>query len=270
MAVHLDGGVIVVTGASSGIGWAMAMYLSGRAKVLIVIARREERLLELKQKLLLNNPQLMVAIYRCDLSDMNALSEMVDDIQQKFPVIDALINNAGLADINLFHRSDWEKTNLVLQVNIVALTYLTRRLLPGMVERKSGGVLNVSSGFGFGWLPFFDVYVGSKHYVTAFTDCLQLELSGTGVTVSQVCPGPVRTEFEQVSGNPFMKTPKWIEITPEYCARKSIDGFAKGKSTIIPGIRSKFLLWLGALTPRWLQRLALAPIVRLVRKKMYP
>ena len=270
MAVKLDGGVVIVTGASSGIGWAMAMQLAVRAKTLIVVARREQRLLELKRKLLLKNPQLIVAVYRCDLSDMEALSKMVDDIQQKFPVIDALINNAGLADIKLFHRADWEKLNLVLQVNIVALTYLTRRLLPGMVKRKSGGVLNVSSGFGFGWLPFFDVYVGSKHYVTAFTDCLQLEMSGTGVTISQVCPGPVRTEFEEVSGNPFVKTPKWIEITPEYCAKKSIAGFVRGKSTIIPGIRSKVLLWLGALTPRWLQRLALAPFVRSIRKKIYP
>lgn len=268
MAVRIDGGVIVVTGASSGIGWAMAMELASRAKALIVIARREQRLLQLREELIVKNPKLIVSVRCCDLSDMTALSSTVDAIVQDFPVIDALINNAGLADINLFHRSKWEKLNLVLQVNIVALTYLTRRLLPQMIERKSGGILNVSSGFGFGWLPFFAGYVGSKHYVTAFTDCLQLELSGTGVTVSQVCPGPVRTEFEEVSGNPFMKTPKWIEITPAYCARKSIAGFAKGKPTIIPGMRSKVLLWLGALTPRWMQRFALYPLVPWVRNKL--
>jgi short-subunit dehydrogenase len=180
-----------------------------------------------------------------------------------------LINNAGFGDFCLVECAAWEKLDRMITLNVAALTLLTQHLLGPMVERGRGGILNVSSGFGLTFLPGFASYVGTKHYVTAFTEALRTELRGTGVVVSQVCPGPVDTEFDQVTNEVSdLSTPRILSISPERCARAALRGFARGRALIIPGGLIWVLLWLGRLTPRPLLRLVYSVFGRFLRRRL--
>ncbi len=193
----------MITGASSGIGEHMARQLASSAKILILVARRADRLETLANALRTDNSALTVEVRPCDLSDIRATEALATEALAKHGAVDVLINNAGLGDAGLVELADWTKVQRMLAVNIDALTLLTRLLLPAMVAQKRGGILNVSSGFGMTFMPGMSAYCGTKHFVTAFTEGLRLEMIGTGVVVSQVCPGPVKTEFEDVAGNPL-------------------------------------------------------------------
>lgn len=260
----LDGSILI-TGASSGVGLAMARRLASRARLLILTARRRQRLQTLADELSAARPALQVQIHPCDLSSPEAVEELAGQAEANGPV-DVLINNAGIGDLELFERAGWEKLHQVMQLNVHALTRLSYRLLPGMLARGRGGILNVSSGMGLLFLPGMAVYAGAKHYVTAFSEALRLELRGTGVVVSQLCSGPVRTEFLAVAGNPYGRLPGLLAISAERCARIALRGFARGKPLIIPGLHMKLLLGLARLSPRWLQRLCYGFLARWLRR----
>lgn len=264
MRPPIDGGVVLITGVSSGIGREMAKLLGPRAKKLILVARRRERLEELSVELKEKSPSLEVDVRPTDLSDLDAAAELADQVGQ----VDVLINNAGLGDLTVYDKADWDKTLKMVRVNVEALALLTHRFLPGMVERKKGGILNVSSGAGMTFYPGFAVYIGTKHFVTGFTEALRLDLRGTGVVVTQLCPGPVATEFEQVTGNPTgQQVPGFLELSAERCARIAIRGFDRGKAMVIPGFVMQVALNLGAHTPRWIQRLLFSPLGPALRRK---
>ena len=261
-APPLDG-TILLTGASSGIGRAMARQLAPTASALIIVARRESRLQELATELRAAHSALTVSVQPCDLGDLAAVDAMLARVAEEVGPVDVLINCAGLGDIGVFDLADWSKLRLMVDVNCTALTYLTHRLVPGMRDRRRGGVLNVSSGFGLVFMPGVAVYAASKHYVTAFTEGLRLDLVGTGVVVSQVCSGPVDTEFEEVAGNPTgMEVPSLILLSPERCAAVALRGFRRRRALIVPGFWIGLLLWLGRLTPR--------PVSRLIYRWMAP
>ncbi len=266
MKPPLDG-TVLITGASSGIGRAMALELAGRARALVLVARRAERLEELRAELVARRPDLVVSTQACDLLDRAATDRMLDAVERDVGPVDVLVNNAGFGDMGVFDRADWQKTQCMIRLNVESLTYLTHRLVGPMVERKRGGVLNVSSGFGLEFMPGFAAYIACKHYVTALTESLRLDLRSQGVVVSQVCPGPVATEFESHLGNfTGRKPPSFVEISPERCARAALRGFARGRALVIPGVAIKLLLGLGALSPRWLKRLVYIPLASLVRR----
>lgn len=246
----------------------MAKLLAPRAACLILVARRKDRLDALAEELRKINPLLQIAIECCDLSDRTQTIALADRLCTSHGDIDVLINNAGLGDVGLFERADWKKLHQVLSVNIEALTMLTYRLLPQMLERKRGGIFNISSGFGLTWMPGVSVYAASKHYVTAFTDALRTELAGTGVVVSQLCPGPVPTEFEEVAGNPIGRSvPSVVQVTPERCAREGLQGFDRGRALIVPGLLIRFMIFLGTRTPRWMLRLMYRRFGGVLRRK---
>jgi uncharacterized protein len=264
----IDGGVVLVTGASSGLGVEMARILARRARVLILAARRKDRMEALAAELRGLQPNLQIEIEPCDLADSAQTVALADRLLARHQAIDVLVNNAGLGDVGLFDRADWRKFRLVIGVNVEALTLLTYKLLPPMIQRGRGGILNVSSGFGLNWMPGVAVYAASKHYVTAFTDSLRVELSGTGVVVTQLCPGPVPTEFEEVAGNPVgMSVPGIVQVSPARVARTAIAGFDRGRAMIIPGVIISFLITLGAFTPRWILRLLYGWMGPALRKK---
>jgi len=268
MGSPIDQGVIVVTGASSGIGREFARLLASRASVLVLVARRKERLDKLKRELTERHAELTVHVEPCDLSDRTSTEDLLRRIDACAPEVDVLINNAGIGDMGIFDRCDRDKQVSMIELNVVSVVLLTHHLLGPMVERKRGAVLNVSSGFGLSYLPGFASYVGTKHFVTGFTDSLRAELSGTGVFAGQLCPGPVATEFEQNVGNfTGQKVPSFIEISPERCAKAGIGAIDGRRGLKIPGLLVHAVLLLSAYTPRFLTRWVLALVGRNLRKR---
>jgi len=261
-------GVILVTGASSGIGMEIARQLAPRARVIALVARRRDRLDALAVELMAGRPGLHVIVRQVDLSDPGALMPLVDEVEASVGPIDVLVNNAGFGDFDLLERSDWGKLERMIVVNITALTALTWRLLPGMIARKRGGILFVSSGYGLTWTPGAAVYVGTKHFVTGFAESLRSELAGTGVVVTQVCPGPVSTEFETVAELPKgLKIPNLLQISATTCAAHAIRAFERGRALVIPGWRSWVIVTMGRLSPSWVLRLVYRGVGPLLRRR---
>lgn len=267
MRAPLKDGRILITGASSGIGRALAYEVAAEAKSLVLIARRQERLQQIADDLKARHANLQVQVHACDLLDREALKATLKKIGDDGDV-DILINNAGFGDIGLYEFSDWDKIERMIHLNVTALSFLCHHFVPSMVAKKRGGILNISSGFGLSVTPGVAPYAGTKHYVTAFTEGLRMELAGAGVVVTQVCPGPVDTEFEQVAGNPTgLDVPKFVQITPEHCARSAIRGFRRGRALVFPGFVFSCLMLANALTPRFLQRPLLSLSSSYLRKR---
>src|SRR5689334_2002816 len=200
--MKLDGCRALITGASAGIGRECARQLATRARTLVLVARREQRLIELRDELRNRNAELEVHTRVVDLCHRPQIDELIRWLEQNKIEIDFLINNAGLGDAGAFATSPEKRNDEMLQVNIVALTMLTRALLPQMISRKRGAILNVSSSAGFLPIPEFNVYAATKAYVTSFSESLRAELRGRGLTVTALCPGPVHTEFGDVAARP--------------------------------------------------------------------
>lgn len=259
---------VVVTGASSGIGRELALQLGPRVSALALVARRRDRLDELAAELTRVNPRLEVHVVPCDLADRAATAALGPALLERMGTVDVLINNAGLGLMGVFDHSDLSRVHGMIEVNVSSLVALSHALLPGMVERGRGGVMNVSSGFGMAFAPGFAVYVGTKHFVTGFTEALRLDLEGTGVVAIQVCPGPVATEFEDVAGNfTGHEIPKVVEISASQCAREAISGLERDQAIVYPGLLIRIGMNLLAWTPRALQRLVMAPSGRWLRDR---
>lgn len=258
----------MVTGASSGIGREIARQLGSRARALALVARRADRLEELARELREAHPALEVHVICCDLSDRVATRALPDRIRADMGHVDVLVNNAGLGLMGMFEHADLDKVLSMLEVDVISLVALTHAFLPAMIERKRGGILNVSSGFGLAFTPGFAAYVGAKHFVTGFTESLRTELSGTGVVATQICPGPVATEFEQVSGNTTGRSvPGFLQIDAEACARAAIRGLEKDRAMVIPGATIAIGMTMLGWTPRWMQRLTMRPLGRWLRNR---
>jgi short-subunit dehydrogenase len=267
-ASAIDGGTVLVTGASSGIGMAIARLVAPRAKVLVLVARRVDRLEELRRSLLAARPELKVEIIPCDLAARDDVARLVAEVEQRGLGIDVLVNNAGIGMMGVFDRADRDKTAFMIDLNVTSLTLLTLAFLPGMVERGRGGVINISSGFGLGVMPLFAAYCGTKHYVTGFTEGLRADLAGTGVVATQVCPGPVATEFEQTMGNfTGAKVPGFIEITADHCARAAVNAFERDRALVVPGLTMKLVMLINAASPRFMRRVFAGLVGRLARRK---
>lgn len=265
MKLHYDNQRVLLTGASSGIGEAMAKMLAAQGvKSLVLVARREGRLEALKQELIQTHPNVAVYIYPCDLSERTAIDHLLHYVSREVGAVDILINNAGMGDYTLFENASWSKTEQMLQLNIQGLTYLTHKLAAPMVALGRGGILNISSGLGLMFMPGMSVYAATKHYVTAFTEGLRLELKGAGVVVSQVCPGPVSTEFGDVAGMASGEMPAFLQLSAEQCAEEALAGFSQGKAMIIPGQVMRLSMGLVRLFPRGVMRLAFSGM----RKRM--
>lgn len=256
----IDGCSALITGASAGIGREFARQLSGRAKSIVLVARRRPQLEALREELAQSNRELKVHIRETDLSDEGAIHGLFNSLEAENISIDLLINNAGLGDLGLFATSDLQRVKEMLAVNVTALTLLTRLFVPGMIARKRGAILNVSSTAGFLPIAGFAVYAASKAYVTSFSEAIRAELRGSGVTVTSLCPGPVRTEFTQVAHRtPAAReksSPEFVHVPVEDVVRVSLDALERDKPLIIPGFLMKFGMFLVRLTPMPVLRLA--------------
>lgn len=267
MRPPIDGGTILITGASSGIGRAFAQELAPRAGALVLVARRADRLQELAGALTTAHPRLQVHVHPCDLRDRAAVDALLARVAETVGPVDVLVNNAGLGQMGTVDRSDWGHLQTMIDVNVTALAQLTHRLVQGMVARGRGGILNVSSGFGLEFMPGFAGYVGTKHFVSSFSESLRLDVRSRGVVVTHVCPGPVDTEFIDVMGNPLRRPPPTlVRLSAQRCARVALRGFEANKAMVIPGMIMRMVLTVGAVSPRWLKRLVYRPIGPLMRR----
>jgi uncharacterized protein len=259
--MKLDGCNALITGASAGIGREFAHQLARRAKSLTLIARREQRLNELRDQLKEHYPNVAVSVRKTDLADLAHLNELLEWLDREKIDVDLLINNAGLGDSGDFATSDPIRNEKMTLVNIVALTTLTRHLLPRMIAERRGGILNVSSSAGFLPIPDFAVYAATKAYVTSFSEALRAELRGTGVSVCALCPGPVHTEFQDVAKRPGAKPdtgPEFVFVPVERIVRDALTALEADRPLLIPGFPMKLGMFLVRITP--------APILRLLSR----
>jgi short-subunit dehydrogenase len=253
----------LITGASAGIGREFARQLAGRARSIILAARRDERLTELADQLQREHPTLVVHIRKVDLADLGQLQDFLEWLDREKVEIDLLINNAGLGDSGLFAKSNPDRNKEMTDVNVTALTLLTRHLVPQMIAKHRGGILNVSSSAGFLPIPGSAVYAATKAYVTSFSEALRAEVCGTGVSVCALCPGPVVTEFQQVAGREGAQPdigPNFLVVTVEQVVRDALAALEADRPLVIPGFTMKLLMLLARIMPmpilRWVARMS--------------
>ena len=252
----------LITGASAGIGREFARQLAGRAGSLVLVARRLERLEELRDELTKKNPNLNVHCRAADLSQSNQVDELCAWLEREKITVDFLINNAGLGDRGSFVTSDPQRVREMLAVNIVALTTLTRALLPAMIQKKRGAILNVSSTAGFLPIAKLAAYAASKAYATSFSEGIRTEVRRSGITVTTLCPGPVATEFSKVaqrsSGKQERPSPGFMRVPVEGVVRAGLEAIERDKALVIPGLVMKIAILLVRLMPM--------PVLRLVSR----
>ena len=259
--MKIDNCNALITGASAGLGHEFARQLAGRARSLILVARREERLSELRDELTGNHPGLTVHIHKTDLANLSHVEELMAWLERERLDADLLINNAGLGDLGPFATSDPARNEQIMLVNVIALTSLTRRLLPQMIAKKRGAILNVSSSAGFLPIPGFAVYAATKAYVTSFSEALRAELRGTGVSVCTLCPGPVPTEFQEAAKRPGGQPeggPEFVQVSAEQVVGDALAAIEADRPLVIPGFVMKIVMFLVRITPmpilRWAAR----------------
>jgi short-subunit dehydrogenase len=259
--MKFDGCNALITGSSAGLGREFALQLAGHARSLVLVARREQKLNDLRYELMQQHPNLSVHTHKTDLANSSELEELMTWLESEKIDVDLLINNAGLGDLGPFATSDLILNEQIMLVNMVALTSLTGRLLPQMVARRRGGILNVSSSAGFLPIPNFAVYAATKAYVTSFSEALRAELRGTGVSICALCPGPVHTEFQEVANRPGGQPdsgPEFVHVSVEQVVRDALAALEADRPLVIPGFAMKLGMFLVRITPmpilRWASR----------------
>ncbi|MFE7723800.1 mycolate reductase [Nocardia rhizosphaerihabitans] len=253
----------VVTGASSGIGTALAAELAGRGYSLILVARRGEILTELAQRLTLAHG-ITAEVRAVDLADRTHRASLVDELAVRDIAI--LCNNAGIATFGPVAELDFAYERAQMELNATAVHDLTLAVLPGMLERKAGGILISGSAAGNMPIPNNATYAASKAFANTFSESLRGELKGSGVNVTLLAPGPVRTETPAPEDESIVDkmVPDFLWVSSEYTAKVSIDALARNKMRIVPGLISKGMSVAGNYGPRAVT----APIAGAFYKKL--
>ena len=244
---------VLVTGASSGIGLELAKLFAQNGSNLVIVARREDRLKQLAKSFEEDYGSEVTVIAK-DLSHENAAKEIFDFLDKNNIEIDVLVNNAGFGAVGKFSDIDHKRQINMLQLNINALTSLTHCFLPKMINRNSGGILNVGSLAGFQPGPYAAVYYATKAYVLSFTESLSEELKDSNVKVSCLALGPTKTEFGEVSGLDKSTLFSFGVMSAVDVARIGYNGFRNGTTVIIPGLINKLLPFMVRISPRFLVR----------------
>ncbi len=252
MASRMARRTALVTGASSGIGFELARLLAAEGHDLVIVGRRRHGLEALAQAVA--EHRVAVHLFESDLSVPDAAGKLWANVSQHGLAIDLLINNAGIGLHGPLADQPDDALTGMLELNVVALTMLTRLALPGMLARRWGRVLNVASVVAFQpGGPGMSAYYGSKAYVLSFSRGLAGELRGTGVSVTALCPGTSRTAFDEASGAARTRLYRWLpQTTPEAVARAGYGALMRGAGVSVPGLTAKTIAVAGGLPPRQL------------------
>lgn len=242
----------LVTGASSGIGADLARVLAGRGHGVTLVARREDRLRELADELA--GTGVRIEVVAADLSDAPPREALVRTVAERGLDVDVLVNNAGFSTTGPVHASDPAAEVSMIRTDVEAVAHLCSLLVPGMVERGRGAVLNVASTAAFQPLPGQAGYGGSKAFVLSYTRAMAQELRGRGVTATVLCPGPVETEFAAAAGfdeaEAKASLPKVMWRTSRQVAEAAVAGLDKGHPVVIPGTPNRVMAGLAPFLPR--------------------
>jgi uncharacterized protein len=238
-------GWAVVTGASSGLGREFALALAERGHPVLAVARREEHLLVLAEEVAASGGQLEPLI--ADLSTSVGVEELL--ARAASLEVELLVNNAGVATYGPFASTPVERELELVRLNVEAIVALTRGLLPTMLERGRGGVINVASQMAFQPMPYFAAYAASKAFVLSFSEALAEEVRGTGVRVTAVAPGFVTTEFAEVAGSnePERRFP---HLQPRRVVETALRAYERDRTVKVVGSFYAFLTFAGRFAPR--------------------
>ena len=247
----------LITGASSGIGLELARVFAANKHDVVLVARSEGKLRELARECEASGVRAHVV--PADLAKPDGARSILEAVARLGLEIDILVNNAGFGVYGRFPDTPLATELESIQVNIVALTELTKRCLPGMVARRRGRILNVASTAGFLPGPLMAVYYATKAYVVSFSEAIANELEGTGVTVTVLCPGPTATGFQAVAQ---LETSRLVSLlskaTSRSVAEAGYDAMMAGKTVFVPGALNQ----LTVLAPRVMPRRLMAKIVQ--------
>jgi len=240
---------VVITGASSGIGKALAATYARNGHAVLVVARREERLLTLCQELKAEYGA-SVNCLALDITAQGAPQALFREAVRVFGKVQVLVNDAGMSPYQEFRELSYSHLCQILALNIRSVTELCYLFMAHMLNHGDPSyVVNVSSVGGYAPLPRFSVYTGSKHYVRAFTNLLNYEYRGTNIKVSGLYPGGTLTEFPGLSGQRIKKFAEKTMMTPEQVAEIAYPAILKGQRVIVPGTINKLAVLMGKLLP---------------------
>jgi len=239
----------LVTGASGGIGYELAVILARHGHDLVLVARRADKLAALAERLELDHGIRARVIAR-DLARPEAVAEIHETLAAEGLAVDVLVNNAGFGLLGEFAESDIDQDVEMLRLNAESPTLLTRLLLPSMLERGSGRILNVASTAGLQPGPLMAVYYATKAYLLSLSEALANEVAGTGVTVTALCPGPTETGFSSQAGAEQSRLFKGSTMDARTVAEAGYAALMAGKPVVIPGARNRLLAFGVRLAPR--------------------
>ena len=242
----------LITGASTGIGYELAKLFAKDRHNLILVARDEGKLETAKNELSKCNVE--VKILSLDLSKSEDIQGLFNYVEMNKLNVDILVNNAGIGTFGDFSEIEWVKEEALIDINIKVLTKLTKYFLPKIIECKNGGILNVASTAAFCSGPRMAAYYASKAYVLNLTEAIYEECKDSGIRISCLCPGPVKTTFQDKAGIKKSESAKKYLMDAEEVAKISYKEFKKGKLIIIPGIKNKLLVMGNKFLPRSISR----------------
>lgn len=245
----------LITGASGGIGYELARIHASNGHHVILVARNGQKLKTITSELQ-SDFNITAESIPMDLSAGGAAQNLFNKLKDR--QIDFLVNNAGFGDHGFFHETDPQRNRDMINLNVLALTELTRLFLPGMIEREKGKIMNVSSTAAFPPGPVMAVYYATKHYVQAFSEGIANELKGTGVTVTALCPGPTASNFANAANIEGGKLFHRKIPSSAHVAQYGFKAMMKGKTVAIHGAQNRLL----AFSIRFMPRKLTANIVR--------
>ena len=254
--IHYQDRWAVVSGASSGLGRGLAARLADRGMSLVLTGRNQARLDETAREIRRAASRVKVETVAADLSTRSGVSALLDHVGDR--PIEVLVNNAGFGSYGPFAEGDEERENDEVAVDVSAVIALARAFLPGMIARRSGGILNVASAIAFQPAPYQAVYGASKAFVLSFSQALWAEARAAGVAVTALCPGPTRTGFVDALGAEVGHTAIYSRLAdPEPVIEAGLRALDKGRAVVIPGARYKMIAASTRFVPReWLARVS--------------
>lgn len=255
-------GYALVTGASRGLGRCFARTLAARKQNLVLVARSAAKLETLAHELRTAH-DIQVEIIPFDLAQNGAGQRLADELRRRELQIDLLVNNAGFGDQGRFNELSLERQVEGVNLQTTTVVELTHRLLPAMIERKSGGIITISSMAGFQPIPFASVYSATKAFLTTFSLALEAEVKRYGVQVVTVCPGRLRVATEDAASSGERKKFPGGEQTHEEVVAEALRALDRGGGLVIPGAMNKFAAFAERFVPR-------SQIARLVKKVSKP